>query len=259
MKGSVENGSYQVKSVLKAMKLLDLMADTNRPMHLQELAHMSGLPTSTVYGLLNSMRENAVIEQSPETGCYSLGIRLFEYGCRISARWDVVTQGCKFVQDLSQKSGFTAFISRLYRDEAVILDHSSPANAFRVITDNGERTPLYCTAQGKVLLAFQSTAELKRYVSSRTLVPFTPHTITDPQKLEAEMAKIREEGCAIEDGEFKIGLRAVAAPILSWGGTVEYCIGLVGLFRRTFSEEFERAKRLTIETARQLSHSVGYQ
>ncbi len=254
----MDSASYQVKSVGKAIRLLDCLAESGRPMHLQEIANLTGWPKSTVYGLLSAMREASVVEQSPETGCYRLGIRLFEYGCRVSSSWDVVQQSRKTLEEISLRSGATAFISKLDRDEAIMLEHCAATSAFRVVTDDGDRTPLHCTAQGKALLAWQSASEVKRFMQEKGLPPFTPHTITSPAILEAELARIREEGIAVEDGEYKIGLRAVASPIRNWNGTVDCCVGLVGLFRRTNSEDFLLARRLVADAAEQISAAVGY-
>ncbi len=254
----MDNSGYQVKSVVKAMRVLDCLAEVGRPMTLQELANQTGWPKSTLYGLLSAMRETSVVEQSPENGAYRLGIRLFEYGCRVSSSWDVVMQSRKYLQEISLRTGATAFISMLDRGEAIMLDHCAATSAFRIVSDNGNRTPLHCTAQGKALLAWQPASEVKRLVAERGLPPFTPHTITTPDRLEEELAHIREEGCAVEDGEYKIGLRAVAAPIHNWSGGVTCCVGLIGMFRRTLSDEFRLAKQLVMDAAEQISFAMGY-
>ncbi len=73
-----------------------------------------------------------------------------------------------------------------------------------------------------------------------------------------QLQRIRQDGYAIENGEYKIGLRAVCAPVFDSDQKVRYAVGVVGLFRRIDSEEFEEAIASTLETARQFSASLGY-
>ena len=80
-----------------------------------------------------------------------------------------------------------------------------------------------------------------------------PETITEPEKLLNALRVIREDGYAVEDGEYKIGLRSVSAPVWDRYGHPRYALGVVGLFRRVASPEFQDAIRRVTETASQLS------
>lgn len=121
--------------------------------------------------------------------------------------------------------------------------------AAQVVVEIGTRLPLHATAQGKLLLSRLSDSEALSRLSAAGMPAFTPHTITEPQRLMAALADIRRAGCAVEDGEYKIGLRAAAAPVLDRGGQLRYALGVVGLFRRVASEEFQRAMAETIRQA----------
>ena len=77
-----------IRSVAKAMELLQLLSDAGEPMTLTDISSRAGLPKSTAFGLLTTMRDHDVITQHAD-GKYALGLRLFEYGCRASAFWNV--------------------------------------------------------------------------------------------------------------------------------------------------------------------------
>ena len=77
-----------------------------------------------------------------------------------------------------------------------------------------------------------------------------------PEQIQADAAATRERGYAIEDGEHRIGLRAIAAPIPDADGRVRYAIGVVGMFRRVQSEEFLTAAHLSVEAARAIATSL---
>ena len=76
--------------------------------------------------------------------------------------------------------------------------------------------------------------------------------------LEAELAEIRRQGYAIENGEYRIGLRSVSAPVFDVNGQAAYAVCVVGMFRRVNSPELERAVRLLLEAAERISFELGY-
>ena len=106
----------------------------------------------------------------------------------------------------------------------------------------GQRTPLHATASGKVLLAWMDAVALKEFLASK-LHRYTPQTVTKPTVLEAELARVREQGWASTTEEFEIGLNAVAAPILDATGDVVGAVGTSGPSYRLTVESFPSAGR----------------
>ena len=92
-----------IQSVAKAMRLLDLLAASERPMTLAEISAQTGWPKSTVHGLLSTMREFSTVAQDNE-GRYMLGIRLFEYGCTLSNSWTIIEIAKPFIQHISYET-----------------------------------------------------------------------------------------------------------------------------------------------------------
>ena len=87
---------------------------------------------------------------------------------------------------------------------------------------------------------------------------FTPHTITDIPALLREVEACRANGYAIENGEYKIGLRSISAPVYNVEGTVQYTVGVIGMFRSVHSEEFHGAVEQVCATAAMISAALGY-
>ena len=94
----------------------------------------------------------------------------------------------------------------------------------------------------------------------RRLTPtqFTPHTITEIPALMKELDICRQNGYAIENGEYKIGLRSISAPIFTVDGEMRYTVGVIGMFRSTHSEEFALAIEAVKDTAEMISAALGY-
>ena len=62
----------------------------------------------------------------------------------------------------------------------------------------------------------------------------------------------------MENGEYKVGLRSVSAPVRDASGEVRYAIGCVGMFRQVQSDEFLHAIRLVCAAAEAISRAIGF-
>lgn len=247
----------RVHSVAKAMELLEALLKRRAPMSLQELSFAVGYPKSTVHALLSTLREHGMVAQEPD-GRYALGLFLFECGCAVSAQWDVSRVARPFLEQLAERSDGSSFLSVIEDDHVISLDRCAGGAGPQVMPELGTRLPLHATAQGKLLLSCLSAGEARKRLLSAGLPPFTPHTITDADSLLNGMQWVRERGYAVEDGEYKIGLRCAAAPVRNALGEVCCALGVVGLFRRVQSEEFQAAIAETVRQANALSAALGW-
>lgn len=94
--------------------------------------------------------------------------------------------------------------------------------------------------------------------AGQTFVSFTPHTITDIPTLLQKLSECREAGYAIENGEYKIGLCSISAPVFTRDGTVAYTTGVIGMFRSIHCGEFSAAVEQVRATASMISAALGY-
>ncbi len=200
-----EQEGKTIHSVAKAIRLLDLLTAAAQPASLTELYQKTGWPKSTIHGLLSTMRESGLIEQTPN-GRYWLGIRLFEYGCAVSNSWDIGAIARPHMQNICTELGESVFLSVFDRAAVVTLAEEESRASLRVVSEVGARLPVHCTSQGKLFLANSSPAECRRILTHTELKAYTPHTLTTPEQFVPELTRIREQGYAVENGEYKIGL-----------------------------------------------------
>lgn len=246
-----------ILSVAKAMELLQILSRTGKPMFLKELTSLSGYPRSTVFGLLTTMRQYGVVSQGSD-GRYALGLRLFEYGRQVERSWDISVLARPYMEQLCQKTGASVMLSVCEDGSVITLDQVESRNDFRIVSDVGARLPLYCTSQGKVFLAHMSRASAEGVLLKQTMKQFTPHTITDIPSLMKEIQLCREQGYAVENGEYRIGLRSISSAVRNVEGQVKYTVGVIGMFRSVHSGEFSAAIEQVQKTAAMLSRDLGY-
>ena len=246
-----------ILSVAKAMELLQLMSQAGKPLLLKELAALCGYPKSTVFGLLTTMRAYDVVTQTPD-GRYALGMRLFEYGRQVERSWDISLVARPYMEHLCRETGASVMLSVYEGGSVITLDQVESREGLCIVSDIGSRLPVFCTSQGKVFLAHMSRAGAENLLRSQSLTQFTPHTITDIPSLLREVEVCRTQGYAIENGEYKIGLRSISAPIYNVGGKVQYTVGIIGMLRSTHSDEFRAAVQRVCATATMISAALGY-
>ena len=249
-----------IRSVAKAMELLQLLSDAGEAMTLTAISERAGLPKSTVFGLLTTMRDYDVITQHAD-GKYALGLRLFEYGCRASAFWNISSLARPYLEHLAEATGASAMLSTYENGHIVALDQAEGRDSLRIVSAPGARLPLHCTSQGKVFLSAMADHEAKRVLSRRTLEPYTPKTLVtweDAGALLASLPACREAGFAVENGEYKIGLRSISAPVFTGGGALKYVVSVLGMFRSVHSDEFAHAERAVVAAGQMLSAALGY-
>ena len=110
-------------------------------------------------------------------GRYTLGMRLFEYGCRVSRAWDVSHLARPHMEQLAARINVSAVLSVREGDHVITLEQVEGHSSLRVVSDVGGRLPMHCTSQGKVFLAAMPDSEVIALLGRKPLTAYTPHTV----------------------------------------------------------------------------------
>ena len=247
----------KVKSLNKAIDILDALSASRTGLSLSELSQRCGFPKSTAHALASTMRDRGLIRQLQD-GSYALGIRLFEYGSAVSRGFDISSIARPYLESLSALTGSNSVITMYDNDSAVSFDYAVSSSGVQIMPEIGVRLPLHCTSQGKLLLAYLPEQQVISMYKRRELRQYTPHTAVEIGRLLEQIADIKEKGYAVEDGEYKVGLRSVSAPVCDGSGKLRYSLTSIGFFRRVSSEDFVNAAGATVRQAQMLSSALGY-
>jgi DNA-binding IclR family transcriptional regulator len=185
-----------------------------------EIAKSTGLPLSTTHRLIKDLTACQLLERTEE-GDYRLGLpmRLFETSDEPSTVDDFARA---VLQDLSEVTGCEVRLGVLSRSIVAFMEKQSgrtPVPRF----SSGMCAPAHATAMGKVLLAF-SPPQATKFVLRQGLRPYTPFTITRPDRLRRSLAMIRQTQIAVSRSELTIGRNAIAAPVFGFGGGIAAAI-----------------------------------
>lgn len=244
---AVAEGSF-ARSALRLVALFEALAKSEEGVSLAELSATIGAPKSSLLGILRSMVALGYMEHGH--GLYRLGPKSFRLAADILAVRRFPNLVRPILQDLAAKTGETVFLVVLDRaaQRVTYADIIDSANPVRYTVPTGTTRPLYVSAGGQMLLAYQEPAWVDAYIGAARLDPLTPRTITDPEELRERLATIRRDGFAISLGETVPGAAGLAAPIFDADGSVTAGL-LIGAPIDRFEQELPELKRLLREAA----------
>ncbi|KJY39567.1 IclR family transcriptional regulator [Streptomyces sp. NRRL S-495] len=208
------------QAVQRALGLLHCFHDNGPDLSASDLARRMGLSVSTAHRLARTLVSAAFLEQDEHTARYRLGPAVAELG-QLSFHQRGLHLAAPELDLLSRRTGAAADLAIRSGPHAVILVGAS----VRPDTGLGLRRPLHSTALGKVLLAWPRPGDAG-VATLGPLAPFTDRTITAPERLAEELAKVRAAGHALNDGESETGVRTVAVPVLDGAGQARFALAV---------------------------------
>lgn len=251
-------GPYRVQVLERALRLLDLLAQSDADLGPTELGEQLGLHRSTTHRLLKVLEQHQLIRKGPTEGKYGLGIKLFELGSRVVAQSDLATRSQPFLRRLVDSAGETAHVCVLNDAEMVSVANVEGPWTLRTPSTVGRRTPLYCTSVGKVLLAYLPKAEQHQLLGRVKLLRRTKRTITTRPALEAELQQVRRRGFGMDNEEIEEGLRCVGAPVFNHLGDVTAAISIAGPVFRVTRQRLPEIVRAVKQAGHDLSYDLGH-
>jgi DNA-binding IclR family transcriptional regulator len=215
-----------VNSVEHAIRLVELLASSVNPPGVSQMALSLDLPRATVYRLLKTLAQREWIIQEDKTYRISFRLAGLFHGAGAGAEAALAERMTPLLHQLVNETGETAHFAVLDGDRVVYLAKVDSPHPIRMFSQIGWRGPLHATGVGKVLLASTEAKFLSR-ICDQGLERFTPNTIVEKEKLQAELAQIRKQGYALDAEELIDGLTCVAVPVFS-GEQVRGAISVAG-------------------------------
>lgn len=250
----VRRAQQAVTSTLDRADLIFDALQANGYLTLSEIVQETGIPRSSAHRLLTRMVARRWLLRVGSS--YELGVRLFALGTEGLRNHWFHNIAYPHLQALQTSTGHTVHLVYLDGSDAVIWDKVDGAGEPPVPSNIGGRRAAHQCAAGKVLLAAEPDAFLDRL---NHVAPATPRTITDIDRLRAEIATVRERRLAFDHGETFPGLGGIAAPTLagpadtSDGHTTTVAISVYGpltsIDQRCVPTLLKTAKRITQEAS----------
>ncbi|MBS1157199.1 MAG: DNA-binding transcriptional regulator KdgR [Proteobacteria bacterium] len=204
-----------VAAVLKVFGILQALAD-QRAIGVSELSQRLAMPKATVYRFLQTMKTLGYVHQEQESEHYGLTMRLHELGSKALAFPDLLRIADLQMRLLSSRCQEALHMGVLVDGEVVYIHKVDSPGVLNFGFRIGQRIPAYCSAVGKVLLAFTPAEISDTLISGLQIRPVQPATHRTEISLRADIERVRQQGFALDMQEFDQNLCCLAVPVLDY-------------------------------------------
>jgi IclR family KDG regulon transcriptional repressor len=246
-------------SLLKGLRIMKCFNPEAQQWGITELSQLLHLAKSTVSRIVHSLEIEGFLRRVPGSGKYQLGLVLWGLGNLAFERDKGFADKARpYLDELAarvQESTQTVMLDGL---ECVYLDKIEAPRSVRPYMSLGARFPAYVSATGQVLLAHEPEATIAALIE-QGLRPYTARTITDGDELHRRLSMIREQGYAINDGQYREEVGGFGAPVRDSTGTVIGALGItIPMSRFPARDAYPSVIEILIDVTSRLSREMGY-
>lgn len=245
----------KVKSLYKAVRLLDYFNAAHPERGISELSELSGMLKSSVYNIMSTFEACGIVTKNPKTSQYSLGLKIMALSSILSQDDVFSTIFRPYMEELTEETGETVFVATPYGTDIIYREAAFPQGSLPYRSIRGIVAPMYCTGLGKAILACMDSDMTERVIAAG-MEPFTPNTITDPADFRAEIEKIRRQGYSVDNMEHEYGIKCVGVPVRNVTGQVIGGISLSGPSLRFSDEKVQEYADLLKSRARKIGQRI---
>lgn len=219
-----------IQSLVRGLSVIRAFDAEHSRMTLSEVARRADLSRATARRILHTLASLDYVDTDGRD--FSLRPRILELGYTYLSSLDLPSIAVPHLKRLTVEVNESSSVAVLDGVDIVYVARVATRRIMTVAISVGTRFPAHLTSMGRVLLAGVDAAPLAALIDRIDLTPRTHHTITDRRQLEAELARIADQGWALVDQELEEGLRSIAVPLHDASGTVVAAINVSTTTRR---------------------------
>ena len=248
------SGGEIVRSVAKTLDVIRAFDADHRDLTLSDVARRTGQTRASARRFLLSLEALGFVRSDGQL--FSLTPRVLSLGHAFLSSLRLPDVAEPHLKALTAELGESTSASVFDGDDIVYVARVQARRIMAVEIRVGTRFPAYAASMGRAMLAFAPADALEAYLARVRLEPLTPHTVTDPEVLRAELVRVRERGWAVLDQELELGLRSVAAPVFNPRGEAIAAINVSTTTATVARLGDEELARRLVETARAIGEDL---
>lgn len=245
-----------IQSVLKALDLLEAFDAGQSERTLAELAQISGHPKTTLRTILATLESRGYITRVGAR--YALGTAVVRLSQSVHANLEVRDRAAPELRRLADSVGESIYLTVPDGNHVLYIYAIESSHRLEARSAIGDHALYHSTAVGKAALAFLPREEQRRIITAVGLPRRTERTITDPARLEQELATIRSRGYATDELENEEQTYCLGAPILGAGGGLVASCSISGNVPAVLHERQAQLAAALTASADAISKRLGY-
>ena len=246
----------RIPTNLRTLLILEIFGAHDRALSSTEVHKEIDLPYQTVQRLLVSLQDEGFLAREPNEKRFRPTRRLRHMGAGLLHASQFHITRHQILKDISNQVGETVNFVVPQENGMHYLDRVETDWAFRVQLPRGSNVPFHCTASGKTFMASLGKSARSKFVDGLTLLPQTPNTIIDKEKLKEELRICAKRGYSLDTEEFLQEMTAVAVPIFDQGGRFVAALATHGPIQRMQIEVLEDYQKILKEGSKKISKSM---
>jgi len=208
-----ERDTGVVRSVDRALSLLETISAQSKGLSLLDLARQANLPTSTTHRLLTTLQQRGFARFDAGSGRWLVGRAALGVGANYAGSRDMVALARPILERFSAACGEIINLGVIDEGKVVFLHRVDPRARKSYVPTGTATIPLHCSSIGKMLLAVLPAREVRQALSGQKFEPVTTNTVVSERALRQELETANRNGFALDDEENTLGLRCIAAPV----------------------------------------------
>jgi IclR family KDG regulon transcriptional repressor len=242
----------EIQTLARGLIILERLSEAPNGLGITELAEEFGMDKGNMSRLLQTLASYGFAEKDEDSRKYTLGPQIVRLSRIVLTRMPLRETAKSYLKELVDATGECAHLAIVAQGQALYIDQEESPASLRVTTGVGTLAPLYCTALGKVLLSFAHAPlpeKLQRY---------TVRTITDPSMLQHHLEVVGNQGFAVDDEEYEIGVRCIAVPIFDYRDKCVAAMGVSGPTSRLTLEILPKVTQVVQDIGKALSLRLSF-
>ncbi|MFD0415986.1 IclR family transcriptional regulator [Streptomyces sp. NPDC127108] len=247
-----------MQNVLNTLRVLEELA-VRQPVGVGDLARAMELPKSTVQRALGTLHTAGWIKQTGGSPTrWTLTTKALLIGRQATGELDLRDVAVPVMEELRRAVDETVHLAVAEGERVVLVERLETTQPVRIVLPLGQHLSGHASANGKAILAARSPEAVERYLT-QGLTRFTDTTIDDPAALRAELETVRARGYALNQGEWRDDVSAVAAPVLGPDGSPVASVSINMPSSRCDRDRLVELGEHVRAAARKISTALGHQ
>ncbi len=208
--------SYKVPNLEKGILILELLANANRGMTLQEIRNEADISQTTTYRILNTLVRLGYLLYNNSSKKYKLSRKMLILGFQSIQEHSLLEVVLPKMRELRDIVKETVCFGVMGTDKGLFIEQVLGTHPFCFVLSPGKSFDLHCSAPGKAMMAFMPEESRKDYLSKMNYQIYNRNTISTEEAYLLELDKVRKLGYAVDMEEELNGVVCIGVPIFNY-------------------------------------------
>jgi len=247
---------YVIPNLRNASRIMKLLAQNPDGAKAADIARTLRIPVTTTLRIMATLQLEGYVRKLD--GRFELGPVLIHLGNASLAGTEIRTSALPVLEKLTGSTDETSHLAIPCDGRSLVVAVQDSPHPLRAASRPGFLAELHCSSTGKTFLTFLYSDKLAELYTGARLAKRTPRTLTTLAEIRRDCDLTRRRGFSLDDEEFNLGVRCLAAPVRGSDGSVVAAIGITAATVRFTKERIPEMSAAVTGAAAELSRLLGF-